>query len=95
MEALGAIEDEIELLEKKAVAEAEGEGEGSAGGEVVRGDESGGNSVPELSDRISFKLSFAAVLVTCKEWMGPCDWFDGRNAWVPLAELGMIGAISL
>ena len=58
MEALGAIEDEIELLEKKAVAEAEGEGEGSAGGE-----ESGGNSVPELSDKISFnsKLLFAAA----------------------------------
>ena len=46
--AEGAIEDEIELLEKKAVAEAEGEGEGSAGGEVVGGDESGGNSVSEL-----------------------------------------------
>jgi hypothetical protein len=31
--AEGAIEEVIEWLEKKAVAEAEGEGEGSAGGE--------------------------------------------------------------
>jgi hypothetical protein len=91
--AEGAIEDKIELLEIKAVAEAEGEGEGSAGGEVVGGDESGGNSVPELSD-ISFKLSFA-VLATIKEWTGPCDWFDGRNAWLPLATLGMMVFISL
>lgn len=76
--AEGAIEDEIELLEKKAVAEAEGEGEGSPGGEVAGGDESGGNSIPELSD-ISFEMLFA-VLAKELEWTGPCDWFDGRNA---------------
>jgi hypothetical protein len=55
--AEGAIEDEIELLEKKTVAEAEGEGEGSAGGEVAGGDEIRGNSVPEVSD-----ISLFAVL---------------------------------
>lgn len=80
-------------MEKKAVAEAEGEGEGSAGGEVAGGDESGGNSMPELLDKSFGEMSFAAA--TCKEWTGPCDWFDGRNAWVPLATLGMMVLISL
>ena len=58
--AKGGIEDEIELLEKKAVVEAEGEGEGNAGGEVAGGDEVGGNSVLELTC-ISFALSFAVL----------------------------------
>jgi hypothetical protein len=58
--AEGAIEDVMELLEKKAVAEAEGEGEGSAGGEVAGGNESGGNSMPEMSDIVSFELLFSA-----------------------------------
>ena len=58
--AEGAIEDVMELLEKKAVAEAEGEGEGSAGGELAGGNESGGNSMPEMSDIVSFELLFSA-----------------------------------
>jgi hypothetical protein len=66
--AEGAIEDEIDCLEKKAVAEAEGEGEGKAGGKLAGGDESGGNSVPELLD-ISFELSVAVLVLAtaCKE----------------------------
>ena len=58
VEALAeGVTDEIELLEKNAVAEAEGEGEGSAGGEVAGGDESGGNSVSDMSFELLFKFT--------------------------------------
>jgi hypothetical protein len=46
--AEGAIEDVIELLKKKAVAEAEGEGEGSAGGEAQS--KSGRSGVREIEE---------------------------------------------
>lgn len=78
VEALAeGVTDEIELLEKNAVAEAEGEGEGSAGGEVAGDDEIGGPGGNSVSDMMSFDLLFS---VLTKEWTGPCVWFDGRYA---------------
>ena len=78
------------MIGKKGSSRGRG---GSAGGEIAGGDESGGISMPELSDT-SFKLSFKFAVLT-KEWTGPCDWIDGWTAWVPLATLGMMVFISL